>query len=475
MPLKSPITALAPETHLQIIQSLAFLDKVNLSATCKLFRKLLVPDIFKKLLFGNWDDGPASVLAVAKAHGQVTEAIALTLTAGAGEETEVPALLTDAAAVLSGHWTPNVLTIVLTFDFEFEDLGEGEWSDERDWLETPENDDDVELAEKKYLWRAVVNETWLAVSKNTTVKELIIDGFFPVLASAYRRPEFTRFLGQIEHAVFNLASDEGMPDTWPYHHGFQRIFPEVSTIFLSRLKSLVSLHLDGNHSMLGLSTYAHTPLPLRGLSLPSLRRLTLRSCFIDDELVWFLRQHRATLASLNVQDCFCVSVPWARDSVGTWAMFFDQFVEMRPVLTEIVAGYNADRVSRQRWLPKARDSETRERMCDALRANPGMKHFCYADFNTETGRTRMDAEANETAFRDGRDWAAYQRLVDLVEDNAVNGADIYQAPVEYNEVRNYTHGENCTCDHSKDGVWLRELGELTTTSDEEATTSDEED
>lgn len=467
MSLKSPITALAPETHLQIIQSLAFLDKVNLSATCKLFRRLLLADILKKLSF--WGDDLAPLLAVVQAHGQLPEALEFTVSARAGEETETPAVLPEAAAVLSGQWTPNVLTIVLTFDFEFEEFGKGGWSDEpgRKWLDTPENDDDVALAEKKYLWRAVVNETWLAVSKNKTAKVLIIDGFFPILASAYRKPEFTRFLGQIEHAIFKLASDDGMPYAWPYHNGFQRIFPEVSNLFLGRLKSLVSLQLDGNDSVLGLTCNVRTPLPLRNLALPSLRSLTLRNCSIEVSLTSFLRQHRATLASLNVQDCFCFTTAWHEDSMPTWAMFFDQIVEMRPVLTEIVAGHDADRLSRQRWRPEARYAETREGICNSLRVNPGMKHFCYAKFNTETGRTRMDAEDNAQSFRDGRDLAAYQRLVDLVENNAVNGADIYQAPIEYKEVQYYTHGENCRCDHSKDGVWLRELKEFPTTSDEE--------
>ncbi|KAJ6785650.1 hypothetical protein PWT90_04798 [Aphanocladium album] len=467
MSLISPITALAPETHLQIVQSLGFLDKVNLSATCKLFRRLLLADVLRKLSF--WGDDLSSLLDIVQAHGQLLEALEFTVSALSGRETETPAVLPEAAATLGGQWTPNVLTIVLTFDFEFEEVGEGGWSDEPGWkwLDTPENDDDVALAEKKYLWRAVVNETWLAISKNTTAKVLIIDGFFPVLASTYRKPEFTRFLGQIEHAILKLASDDGMPYAWPYHNGFQRIFPEVSNLFLTRLKSIVSLQLDGNDSVLGLTCNARTPLPLRDLALPSLRSLTLRNCSIDVGLTSFLRQHRATLASLNVQDCFCFPFDLHQDSIPTWAVFFDQVVEMRPVLTEIVAGHDADRVSRQRWRPEARYAEARERICDALRVDAGMKHFGYVKFNSETGRTRMDAERNAQSFIDGRDWAAYQRLVDLVEDNTINGADIYQAPIEYKEVREYTHGDNCRCDYSKDGVWLRELEEFPTTSDEE--------
>ncbi|KAJ3472639.1 hypothetical protein NLG97_g10827 [Lecanicillium saksenae] len=144
------------------------------------------------------DQRAAAVLVAAKANGQLVRALEAEVSAEAGDEMKTPALSAAGAELLGGRWTPNVHTALLNFDFVFE---EGyDWSEEGiNWFEEADHEENFAEAERTYLWRALVNDVWRAVCVNTAVTTLIIDGFLPVWQSAYKTPEFARFMKQIKH------------------------------------------------------------------------------------------------------------------------------------------------------------------------------------------------------------------------------------------------------------------------------------
>ncbi|KAJ6789478.1 hypothetical protein PWT90_00279 [Aphanocladium album] len=431
---EADIVSLPVETKLHIVSYLSLWEKICLSATCKHFRALLAPDFLSKLKFSD-DEGAAAALLAAESNGQYAIAIEAEVSAESADKMKTPALSPAAAELLGGRWTPNARTVRLNFDFTFEETHD--WSEEgSDWFEGDEYDEDEGEAESKYLWRALVNETWQAVSANTAVDTLIVDGFLPIWQSAYKTPDFARFMKQIKHIKFIIASDEFMDATWTIKPGFQWIMEKVGFHFFQHLTSIESLCIDGDSCVLGGERPDFTPLPLRDISLPALRSLTLRSCYVDSALTAFLSRHGRTLTHLVLDECFAADMWWSEEDdswvESSWADFFDAIHQTAPALVHLAAGHDADGVLIQKWVRRRDDRLIRHHICKALRRNRARRHFCYVRIDDNTGRYyRMNADMNKTAFSDGRDWKAYKRLMKLVKQNEAKATDVYAAPAEY--------------------------------------------
>lgn len=428
MPSKNGISILPLEVQLQIAQHLPFWDKKNLSSTCKLLRKRLIPDVFKSLVFDQDEDTLGSVLEVVRAHGSLPEAIEFGVWVDGRDEMETPMLLPGAGEMLRGTQTPNLNVIQLNFDYDDMHF---DWSGGRDeWLQVPEIAGDVTLAESSYSWRALINETWRAVSANKTANTLVVDGFIPVRTSTYSTPDFKRFLGQIQHLSLQITSDEDLDPAWPSNLDFRDIFHEVGSLFLSNLTVVESLYIDGNHSLLGLDRHLGNRLLLQDATLPTLRKLTLRNYLIRDEVLEFVRRHGATLAYLDVEHCFGIEQTDNDHNESIWAAFFDEILRMKPALTRLDAGHCVDGLAQQRWKGRG-GTKAQNRIASALRADPRKRHFCYAKVDRDSGHYEMDSKANCERFADGHDWAAYRRLMQLVEDNNARALNVYNGPDEY--------------------------------------------
>lgn len=424
------------EIIIEVLDHLQFPEQLHLSATCRRFRALLLRDVFAKLRFSD-NEGASFVLAAVKAHGDLAHAIEYELNAFSVEDLQTPALSPVAVEVLSGRWTPNAHTVRLKLTFQFGNTFH--WAIEGHRRPFEYGDEDSAREELRRLWPVLVNETWEAVSYNTAVSSLVVEGFFPVLFAACGSRKFVQFMRQIKSIKFVLGSDELMPESWTTKECFRTLQQVVGWHFFNHMKFLESLCFDGRNCLLGLEDLYHAPLPLNGVRLVALRKLTLRHCYIDLRLARFLHRHSQTLTHLSLHNCYASDGgPWGGNASGhvSWVDFFDRIYRTAPVLVSLVVGHDADWVTKEKWHASQDDIRHRDKICDALQSDFHRRHFCYVYMDWRTGRyIGMNNVINATAYRDERDWKAYQRLMELVEVNAAKATSAYEVPEEYEPVQ----------------------------------------
>jgi hypothetical protein len=115
------LSALPHELLLQVSKQLELIDKVRLSATCKQYRTQFIPEIFKTIYFSNSTASARSAHAAVKAHGDHTSRIEFTGHSDSGDLLTATSLPLSASYLLESHFTPNLHTVRLRFDFDFDD------------------------------------------------------------------------------------------------------------------------------------------------------------------------------------------------------------------------------------------------------------------------------------------------------------------------------------------------------------------
>ncbi|OBT61434.1 hypothetical protein VE03_08972 [Pseudogymnoascus sp. 23342-1-I1] len=413
------LSALPHELFLQVTTQLEFGDKVRLSATCKEYRTQLSPEIFKTIRFGNSEALARSALAAVEAHGDHTSRIEFTCYSSPVDELTSPSLPLAASKVLEGHLTPNLRTVRLRFDFDFDD-GE-EWDSGVSmgtsiWVfEEPEDDDYVREQEGIWKWRALMKETWEALSANDYVRELILEDFIPKSTSTFGTDEFRQFLSRLESATLNiLGLDNGACWKTNTQDGYIEFLENLDTSFFHHMSGLKHLHIQAGDP-LGLSGVRYISLALKPNDLPVLHSLKLENCFVCPELVSFVQSHTQVLRSLDVKECISAGDGGAMaDNSIYWARFFDGIYETKPALTEFIAG--ADSISFA--YDGEVDSERVRGIRQRLKASPVPKLFGYEYLSDKYGSLHNNVEENVEQFINGDDLRAYDRLMGLIKENA---------------------------------------------------------
>ncbi|KAK7971394.1 hypothetical protein PG989_016410 [Apiospora arundinis] len=312
------LTRLPQELSLQVFSYLSLRDKVRLSAANKDYRALFAPEIFATVTFTNDDRVAQSALAAVKVYGKYTTRIEFgpELIAQISDEDRIspedkltsPVLLPAAAELLQGRHTPNLQAAQIHFDFEFD---VDAWDDDGEGFsiytfEEPEDEGRTRDKEEYWEWRALMKETWQALSSNPHVKDLTIKEFVPRWTSAFRTDDFRSFLGRLESANLSiLGMDNGA--------GWKTNTVECYVIFLAEDLDQVFFHHMHNlrylaihaseEGPLGCEGLRHIPLALKPDDLPALHSLILSNCFVGPELVDFIRSHAQTLTSLDIGGC----------------------------------------------------------------------------------------------------------------------------------------------------------------------------
>ncbi|GFP59248.1 hypothetical protein TASIC1_0012025100 [Trichoderma asperellum] len=422
------LLALPQELTLQVLQLLQVGDLFRLSATCKHFRAQLVPRLFQTIRLTSDERVARSALGAVEAHGQYTTRIEFKAHCGPNDEITVPALPPAAAKVLQGHFTPNLSTVSLKFDFDFDD-GE-EWDarlpDDFEAISiyvfrNEETEEYVREREETWQWRALMNETWRALAANMHVRELILDDFIPKWTSTFRTEEFRQFLSRLETATFDiLGMDNGVCWRTSTEPGYTNFLSDLDASFFRHMTGLKYLSINTSDH-LGLEGMCHSPLALKPEHLPLLESLKLRRCFIGPELVSFIRGHTQFLKSLDIRDCVSGGHAYSADNGIYWAEFFDSVFEAKPALTELIAG--SSELLREGLLPDYwfdADPEVPVEIYRKLKADPSMRLFRYSNVDTKYGHLSLDLETEEEEFERGNDQKAFDRLIGLVSENAAN-------------------------------------------------------
>lgn len=344
------LLSLPAELWLPISDLLGRRDLLRLSSTCKGLRNKLVQHVFKTISVSSKPELAESALAAVAAYGAYTTHIKFAGTALCDDKRITPALPVAAQKLLSGHGMPNLRTATISFPFDFD---EGEpWTNHPESaftvsiyvFEQSEKLSEVEQAEREFQWRALMNETWLALSKNTSITELILDRFIPKCVTAFYQPEFSRFLGQLEIVnIHVVGGDNGAGWTIQTVDGYRDFLGSLGSLFFRNMNQIKDLSLlasfDGPIGQVrGLSFC--TSLPLRPGDMPQLQRLKLRNCFIGHELLDFLVSRIATLSHIDLANCVANSEPDGTEYGDMdWSAFFSSLLKLRPPrLVSFVAG-----------------------------------------------------------------------------------------------------------------------------------------
>ncbi|KAL7936657.1 hypothetical protein V8C35DRAFT_296078 [Trichoderma chlorosporum] len=404
------LSALPHETLHQIIEFLDTDAKFRLSATCKLYRTILLPEIFNTIRFTNDEASATSALVAVEAHGQYVKAVEFTCQCDPCDEPTAPSLFPAASKILQGHLTPNLQLVRLKFGPDPGDDDLLSWQ-----LEEAEDVNVVRDREAHMKRRALMNETWEAVAANLLVRELVLDELSPLWASTWYTDAFRRFLGQLESATLNIYGFRHLgfhSNTMPGCHDFLRTLDES---FFRHMKGLKHLHLRASDPLgLGASQHgnpAYVPLALKPEDLPLLQSLKLENCFICPELLSFIQSHARVLKSLDVNSCL-------GGQVLPWADFFDGIYEAKPRLTELIAEDNrAPFPLEEGEILEGVDESLLQRALEKLEADPALKVFRYTQLDNYEGILFPDLDLEVERLGDGADQRAYDRLMGLVNKN----------------------------------------------------------
>ncbi|KAL7919844.1 hypothetical protein ACQKWADRAFT_300215 [Trichoderma austrokoningii] len=415
------LSALPQELTIQVLQPLEISDKFSLGATCKYWRAQLAPEIFKTIRLTNNESLAESVLNAVEAHGQYTTTIELKAHCGLNVESTLPALPPAAVKVLQGHLTPNLKTVSVNFDFDF-DCGERATFDRGTIyaFQDVETEEHVREREEAWQWRALMNEAWQALAANMHVRELIIKGFVLKWTSTFRSEEFRRLLSRLESASFDfIRMQSGVSWRTNRTEGWLRFVAELDASFFHHMIKLKHLAIIASDPI-GLEGQFHVPLALKPGDLPLLESLKLRKCFAGPELLLFIQDHAQVLKSLDVKNCVGGGIDRILDNGITWAQFFDDIYEVKPVLTELIAGLSY--INSEHELEPDHQLEDEPEIWEVfrqkLRADPSLRWLAYGHIHHNFGWLCLDDEINGEHFERGDDQRAFNRLMGLVNENA---------------------------------------------------------
>ncbi|KAK7943979.1 uncharacterized protein PG986_013092 [Apiospora aurea] len=374
------LSQLPRELSFQVFSYLTLRDTVRLSATCQEYHTHLAPAIFKTIRFTNEEAVAQSALAAVKADGQHTTRLEFTPAAGWDDEPAVPAL--------------------------WDEMGVG-----LDAFTYSENADQVAAKERKWKWRALMSDSWAALSENEHVRDLTVNELIPKSASAFRSSSFRRFLARLESATRRIWGGDCVGSSGHVFTGYVEWLWNtregslgLGADFLRHMRNLKRLEIHAADTGFLGGTGTHN-IPLYALapdSLPALQSLTLTNCLVGRELVEFIRGHAGVLTSLNVADCASRGdMDGSGEHSQSWATFFDEIYrnQIRACLEEEC------------------DPGIQE-ICRKIQADPGRDSFGYGTLYDPEGFFVRDLGMIAEAFRRGDDQRAYDRLVGLVRENA---------------------------------------------------------
>ncbi|KAI9310667.1 hypothetical protein DFJ73DRAFT_491739 [Zopfochytrium polystomum] len=335
-------------------------DRCNLSATCQRLRSALAPSVFRSVRATNGGQDAAAIWALAVAHGHHfrhmrfqcmlhgnplaghdTATIAVPAAEEGLDDLDGTAVSTFATDIISGRLAPRIDALTLEFiaDHNFAPRG-CRWVDDvfgiggsiyiSFWRECAE---DVVASEEKFEWRRLMADVWRAVASNPTVRSLTILSLPPVLTTAWLKPQWVHFVGQLEHLsiqMWGADNGEGLHSrTTP---GYQDFFEHLTTLFFDPADGLLSLEFVASPfgTYGGDNQFFETPFTIGLSSMPRLRQLRLQNCFFDKRLLSFMQRRADTLEKIHLIEFMAAVFVSGNHRNLTWADLFDGISSAEP-------------------------------------------------------------------------------------------------------------------------------------------------
>ncbi|KAI9335610.1 hypothetical protein DFJ73DRAFT_27123 [Zopfochytrium polystomum] len=198
------------------------------------------------------------------------------------------------------------------------------------WRECAE---DVVASEEKFEWRRVMADVWRAVASNPTVRSLTILSLPPVVTTAWLKPQWVHFVGQLEHLSIQLwGADNGEGLHSRTTPGYQDFFEHLTTLFFDPADGLLSLEFVASPfgTYGGDNQFFETPFTIGLSSMPRLRQLRLQNCFFDKRLLSFVQRRADTLEKIHLIEFMAAVFVSGNHRNLTWADLFDGISSAEP-------------------------------------------------------------------------------------------------------------------------------------------------
>ncbi|KAL0059917.1 hypothetical protein AAF712_013332 [Marasmius tenuissimus] len=331
-------------------------------------------------------------------------------------------MTTLARDALTGKSLPNLTTVHLSFDFDFDfDFGYEKpdsniWDDPNlytgvsysIWVfKDSEAAEDVPMKEARYPWRALMAQTWSALCRNKSIRELIVSNLIPRKTTAFNSDDWRDFLGRLKTLELRMW---GVTDDGWYVNAL-----EGYLAYEARLGEYFFRHLNQVQRLL-LAAYPECPFggpevgngpdfrydiafPLSKEYLPRLKALELHNVFVSKRLADFILSKSKTLNEVRLHDCHASTYDEEKIS---WAAFFTHLDHNKCQLRELDVTYRQSDAA-------IIDEESRPK-----KENEEDRVFSYGMLDEKYGFFMADDRQICEKYEERRDLDAYRKLVDSV-------------------------------------------------------------
>ncbi|KAJ8089437.1 hypothetical protein PM082_014685 [Marasmius tenuissimus] len=453
-PLQPHLETLPLELLTRILESLPLDSRLALTSTSSSLRSSLAPLVFQALKITSNTQGGRVFEQLANNYGSVvtklhfvasmplgrpSDDLASTGNAAheqgdlsspensAGAENATQNLMTTLARdALTGKSLPNLTTVHLSFDFDFDhDISNnGQWdgniwddpnsiTDESNSIYVftdPEAPNDVPIKEAKYPWRALMAQTWSALCQNKSITKLIVSDLIPRKTTAFDSDDWRDFLGRLETLELSMWGGENGAgwevNTLEGYMAFEARLGEYFFQHLTRVHRLSfaaysSCPFGATEEDHGDDTEHDVPFPLSKEDLPCLRSFELHNILISKKLAEFILSKSATLHKLRLHECHASSYDEERT---TWAKFFTHFDRNKSQIQELHVTY-------EQGDPELLFDDEENKI---KKENEEDKVFSYGTMDDKYGGFVPDDETIREKYEEKRDLDAYHRLADSV-------------------------------------------------------------
>jgi hypothetical protein len=308
-------------------------------------------------------------------------------------------------------------------DFPFDDWNN--FADPYDQMNEAETAEEVLKAELENGWRALMAQSFHALSENRKAlfQHLEIRQLVPYAVSTFDTDAFHAFLGNLKGFTLSLRG-------WDNGAGWQLNTMDFAADFAGKLDTWFFDHLSlVHHLVLEASDMApvgldpgrhHSHLALKPDQMTSLRTVQVRYLFLCPELRDFLVPHADTLEEIVMLDCLASSEVLDEDTEGmAWCRLFDALSEATPSkLRRLEVRWTEEVEWGSEWedAPEDVNADT-DQIRRLLEDDPEAVFFNYTNLDDKYGMLFEDVHEIRSSFSQGGDQKAYKRLISMVENN----------------------------------------------------------
>ena len=428
----SSILCLSTELHLCIASFLNVgcdADLRSWSLTCSFFQSLFVPLLYRRVKLQNTLKVGSSIKAISdgpnRAYLKEMHFVGTAPSNANGSETdEAPKPFQDVVYDVLSNLSrfPNLESVHIVFPFGFDNE---EWEDDFYMFDEEESEEQIAEAERDEAWRGIMAKTFqaLAQNKKPCCKKFEIKQLVAREVSTFNDKAFHAFLGRIEQFKLSIrGADNGAGWEINTLEGFLAFISRLDRFFFNHLRSVTDLTIVADVSgPIGLEGMNHARLALDEAQMPLLKTIYLENVFICPELVGFLAARTATLESISLNECYA-SIGGLAENGIQWSEFLTALYDAKskklchlsitpsdvPLsMDEKYKSFNSKKAASEEVI-KARKS---------LKENTHLRLFAYASVDDKYGTLFADEDENLASFQDGEDQRAYDRLMEVVNEN----------------------------------------------------------